>query len=235
MKKLLVVVNDLERSGKSSVARAVYHHLESEREIDSLFVTSDENNLTEEFKGEYWDLDEDLSLDSLIDSFEEHDALVVDVHTGGARHLADFCDQLELDNRLAEIGAEMTLVIPNTGGTRCNEEIVDLVDLFSDSADYVIAHLDMETRDEIKWKGSEAEKATRYLGSIEVNFPSVTDELDTAMESTGQSLFEALGKSEDLPRFAEIQITQWLEEVSQRLEEASDYVHADGSEMALEF
>lgn len=235
MKRLVVVVNDLERSGKSTVARAIYNHLVNECEIESLLVTSDESNLTDDFTGEYWDLDDDMSFDPVIASLEEHDAVVVDVHTGGARSLGEFCQKTELDNMLSEIGAEMTLVIPNTGGLRCNEEIVDIADLFSDSADYVIAHLGMHSRDEIQWKGSDAEKATRHFGTIAIDFPAISDELEAAVESTGQSLYEALSKCDELPRFAEVQISQWLEEVSHRLDSAAEYVLADGSELALEY
>lgn len=235
MKRLVVVVNDLERSGKSSIARAVHHHLVNECEVESLLVTSDENHLTEDFEGEYWDLDEAMSAGPVIESIEENDAVVVDVHTGGARNWADFCDKMEFDNVLADLGAEMTLVVPNTGGQRCNEEIIDIVDLFSDSADYVIAHTGMDERDEIEWKGSDAAKATRSLGSMDVEFPAVSDELEAAMSSAGQDLCEALSMSEELPRFAEVQIAQWLEEVSSRLEVASEYILADGSELALEY
>ena len=235
MKRLVVVVNDLERSGKSSVARAVYHHLTNECEIESLFVTSDEMHLTENFEGEFWDLDEDLTFSTVIDSLADHDAVVVDVHTGGARNWADFCESSELDNVLAELGAEMTLVVPDTGGMRCNEEICDITYLFDDQADYVIAHLPMADRDEVKWKGSDAEKATRSLGSINVDFPAISGDLETAIKSTDFSFFQALNQSDELPRFAEVQISQWLEEISERLDAASEYIHADADELALEY
>lgn len=235
MKRLIVVVNDLERSGKSSIARAVHHHLTSECETESLLVTSDETNLTDEFEGDYWDLDEDLSLETVIDSIEENDAVVVDVHTGGARNWAEFCENTEFDNVLADLGAEMTLVVPNTGGIRCNEEISDIVDLFADSADYIIAHTNTADRDQIDWKGSDAQKATRNLGSIEVNFPTVSSELETALGSAGRDMCEALTNAEALPRFAEIKISQWLEEVSARLEDADEFINAEGAELALEY
>ncbi|MDF1752569.1 MAG: hypothetical protein P1U89_07340 [Verrucomicrobiales bacterium] len=235
MKRLVVVVNDLERSGKSSVSRAVYHHLASECEIKSFLVTSDENNLDEDYDGEYWDLDESLSVGQVIGLLEENDAVIFDVHTGGARNWAEFCEETEFDNVLAEVGAEMTLVIPNTGGVRCNEEIIDIAELFSDSADYLIAHLGIDQRDQVKWKGSDAEKATRYLGSIDVEFPSISEELATAIKNTDYDFSVALGKGAELPRFAEVQIAQWLEEVSNRLDSANEYILADGSELALEF
>lgn len=235
MKRLIVVANDLERSGKSSIARAIHHHLSNECEIDCLLVTSDENNLTDDFEGDYWDLDESMSTGTVIDSIEENESIVVDVHTGGARVWADFCENTEFDNVLADLGAEMTLVVPNTGGVRCNEEIIDIVDLFSDSADYLIAHLGTDEKDPIEWKGSEAEKSTRHLGSIEVDFPEIKDELETAIESAGHDLCEALSKGEELPRFAEVQIAQWLEEVSNRLESANEFILAEGTELALEY
>ena len=55
MKKLIVVVNDLERSGKSSTARAISHHL-TNLEVKHLLVTSDEMDMTDTFPGEFWDL-----------------------------------------------------------------------------------------------------------------------------------------------------------------------------------
>lgn len=235
MKRLVVVVNDLERSGKTSLARAVHHHLTSDCEIESLFVTSDENDLGESFVGEYWDLDEDMSSGSVIEALESHHAIVVDVHSGGARNWADFCQTENFDALLADIGAEMTLIVPNTGGVRCNEEIYDIVEAFSDSADYVVAHTNFEERDQMKWKGSEAEKATRYLGAIEVDIPQVGDDLETAMESAGQDLCGALTEPGDLPRFAEVQITQWLEEISNRLDGAAEYLQATDAELALEY
>ncbi len=235
MKRLVVVANDLERSGKSSIARAVHHHLAKECEVDSLFVTSDENDLSDDFTGEYWDLDEAMPAGPVIDALEESEAVVVDVHTGGARNWADLCNNIDMENILADLGAEMTLIVPNTGGVRCNEEIIDIVELFADSADYVIAHTNVDDRDETKWKGSEAEKATRYLGSLEIEVPTLTDDLQAALDSAGQDLSKALANAENLPRFAEVQVTQWLEDVSRSFEAASDYIVADASELALEY
>jgi hypothetical protein len=235
MKRLIVVINDLEGSGKTSVSRAIYHHLANISDVKTYLVTSDEENIDEEMGMGYWDLDEGLSPRAVIKLLDKYDAVVADIHTGGARTWADFCDSTELDNRLSENGAEMTLVIPNTGGTRCNEEIFDLVELFNDSADYLITHLAMHDRDEIKWKGSDAEKAIRYLGCIDIKFPAISEDLETALESTGLELGSALLQASALPRFAEVQISQWLEKASSRLDVAAEYIQADSSEIALEY
>jgi len=234
MKKLIVVANDLERSGKSSLARAIYHHLK-ELEAKVLFVTSNEMDMTENFDGDFWDLEDQFEVSSLIAALDNHDAVVLDVHTGAARNLGEFCESEDLENLLAELEAEMTLVIPNTQSERCNEEITDIAEIFSDSADYVIAHLPGNER-AVKWKASPAEKAIRYLGATEIRIPAINEDLVTAIESTDFDFAEALNTPANLPRFAEVQVNQWLEKVSAALGEAHEYLHPEAiGEVALDY
>tara|TARA_R110000850_G_scaffold25755_3_gene73974 strand:+ start:6955 stop:7662 length:708 start_codon:yes stop_codon:yes gene_type:complete len=223
MKKLIVVVNDLERSGKSSLARAISHHL-SELDLRHLLVTSNEMDMTESFQGEFWDLEDQFEISQLISAVDRHEAVVLDVHTGAARNWGEFCAAEELENLLAELDAEMTMVIPNGQSERCNEEITDLTEIFADQADYVIAHLPGDERTAITWKGSLADKAARYLGAAQVTLPAFTDDLKTAMESTEVEFAQALNNPAALPRFAEVQVAQWLETVSDALTMGQDYL-----------
>jgi hypothetical protein len=222
MKKLIVVVNDLERSGKSALARAISHHL-GETEVNHLLVSSNEMDMSDSFRGEFWDLEDQFDVSELIGALDSYDAIVVDVHTGAARNWGEFCESTDLENLLAEIDAEMTLVIPNNQSERCNEEITDIAEIFADQADYVVAQMPGDER-AIKWKASPAEKALRYLGATEVTLPAISDELTTAMESSEIELKEALNQPSELPRFAEVQVSQWLEEVSSALTAGQDYL-----------
>lgn len=225
MKKLIVVVNDLERSGKSALARAISHHL-GEMEVNHLLVTSNEMDMSETFPGEFWDLEDQFDVSQLIGALDSHDAVVVDVHTGAARNWGEFCEVADLENLLAEIDAEMTLVIPNNQSERCNEEITDLAEIFADQADYVVAQLPGSGRS-IKWKSSPAEKALRYLGAAEVAVPAISEDMKTAMESSEIDFKEALNQPSSLPRFAEVQVSQWLEAVSAALTAGQDYLLPD--------
>jgi hypothetical protein len=227
MKKLIVVVNDLERSGKSTVARTLSHHLKSE-EVKHLLVTSNEMDMTDSFPGEFWDLEDQFDVSQLIAAVDRHDAVIVDMHTGAARNWGDLFESEDLENLLAEIDAEMVLVIPNTRTERCNEEICDLTEIFSDQANYVIVHLPGEKR-EMKWKASPAEKAIRYLGASDIELPGLSDELRTALENAGLELSEALNKPSALPRFAEVQVTQWLERASSCLMAGNEHLIPDSS------
>ncbi|MEX2580091.1 MAG: hypothetical protein WD342_13620 [Verrucomicrobiales bacterium] len=226
MKKLIVVVNDLERSGNSSVARAISHHLKTQ-ERKHLLVTSNEMDMTDSFEGEFWDLEDQFDPSLLIAAIDGYEAVVLDVHTGAARIWGDLCEEHELENLLAELDAEMTMILPNTQSERCNEEMCDLAEIFSDQADYVIAHLPGDERNEVKWKGSPAEKALKHLGASAVDVPGLSDDLKTAMENTEVDFAAALNDPSALPRFAEVQITQWLEKVSESLATASDYLVPD--------
>lgn len=235
MKKLIVVVNDLERSGKSALARTLSHHLKSQ-EIKHLLVTSNEMDMTESFPGEFWDLEDQFDVSQLIGAIDSFSAVILDVHTGGARNWGDFFEAEDLENLLAELDAEMTLVIPDTRSERCNEEICDLTEIFADQADYVIAHLPGDPRNEVKWKGSLADKAIRYLGAGTVDIPGISDDLRTALDNAGMEFTEALNNPSELPRFAEVQLSQWLERASSCLSGGNEYLIPDSvSSVALDY
>lgn len=234
MKKLIVVVNDLERSGKSSLARAVAHHL-NESEVKNLLVTSNEMDMSDSYRGEFWDLEDQFDVSLLIGALDNYDAIVLDVHTGAARNWGEFCENEEIENLLAELDAEMTMVIPNNQGERCNEEITDLAEIFADQADYVVAQLPGDDR-AVKWKASPAEKALRYLGASEVNFPGMSDDLATALETSEVEFANALNNPSDLPRFAEVQVMQWLEKANESLVAGQDYLLPEAvGEVALDY
>ncbi|HQW27613.1 MAG: hypothetical protein KA152_03160 [Verrucomicrobiales bacterium] len=235
MKKLIVVVNDLERSGKSALARTLSHHLKS-RDIKHLLVTSNELDMTDSFPGEFWDLEEQFEVSQLIAAIDSHSAVILDVHSGGARNWGDFFEAEDLENLLAELDAEMTLVIPDTRSERCNEEICDLTEIFADQADYVIAHLPGEARNEVKWKGSLADKAIRYLGASTIEMPGISDDLRTALDNAGIDFAEALNNPAALPRFAEVQLSQWIERASSSLSGGNEYFIPDSvSTVALDY
>lgn len=235
MKKLIVIVNDLERSGKSALARAISHHLK-ELDLRHLLVTSNEMDMTETFEGEFWDLEDQFDVSQLISAVDRHEAVIVDVHTGAARNWGEFCEQEELEALLAELDAEMTLVIPNNQSERCNEEVTDITEIFADQANYIIAHLPGEERTEIKWKGSPAEKAVRYLGASQVNLPKFSEDLKTAIDNTDVDFAEALNNPSKLPRFAEVQVAQWQESMSDVLTMAQDYlIPEDIASVALDY
>jgi len=235
MKKLIVVVNDLERSGKSALARTLSHHLKSQ-EIKHLLVTSNEMDMTDSFPGEFWDLEDQFDVSQLIGAIDSHSAVILDVHSGGARNWGDFFEAEDLENLLAELDAETTLVIPDTRSERCNEEICDLTEIFADQADYVVAHLPGDPRTEVKWKGSLADKAIRYIGAGTVDIPGISDDLRTALDNAGIDFAEALNNPSALPRFAEVKLSQWLERASSCLDVANEYFIPDSvSTVALDY
>ena len=235
MKKLIVVVNDLERSGKSALTRAISHHLK-ELDLRHLLVTSNEMDMTEIFEGEFWDLEDQFDVSQLISAIDRHEAVIVDVHSGAARNWGEFCEQEELESLLAELDAEMTLIIPNTQSERCNEEITDLTEIFADQADYIIAHLAGDGRNNVKWKGSPAEKAIRYLGATQINLPTLSEDLKTAIANTEVDFAECLRNPAALPRFAEVQVTQWLESTADTLSMAQEHLTPeDIASVALDY
>ena len=225
MKKLLVVLNDLEGSGKSTVARALSHYL-AEGEVRHSLIISDERDAEAGLKGEFWDIEDEIEMSQLIRALDRNEVVVIDVASGAARNWAEFCDSEELDSVLSEMDVEMTVVIPEHRAERCHEEIVDLAELFSDQADYVIVHLPIDPKGSVeeKWKGGYAAKAVNYLGALEITLPGLGTDLETALESSGLSMGEAMGQMEALPRFLEVQVCDWQEKAILACERAEDYL-----------
>ncbi len=225
MKKLIIVANDLESSGKSVLARAISSHLKN-IEVSHQLITSNETDVTDTFEGDFWDLEDQFDSSVLIAAMDAHDAIVLDIHTGAARNWGEFCEEEEIENLLVELDAEMTVVIPANSSERSNNEIVDLAEIFTDSADYVVAHLpiEIEERTRVEWAKSPADKSMRNLGAVNLEISDLSDELLTAIGSSNKDLVSALNQPSALPRFTEVQLSQWLESVSNSLDEASDYL-----------
>ncbi len=225
MKKLIVVANDIEASGKSTVSRAIARHL-NEQEVNCALISSDERDTDGGFRGEFWDFNDELEISQLIHTLDRHDAVVLDVQSGMARVWAEFCEEQELDELLNEMDVEMTLVIPCNESERANEEVVDIAEIFSDQTDYVIAHLPIEARGSrrVEWKNSGAAKAVKYLGAIEISVPAIHSELQTALDSSDLDLVKAFDNLSDMPRFVEIQTMQWLEDTFSILAHADEYL-----------
>jgi hypothetical protein len=225
MKKLLVVLNDLEGSGKSALARTLSHYL-TENEIGHTLIISDERDVEAGLSGEYWDIEDEIEMSQLIRIIDRNEVVLVDVASGAARNWADFCESEELDAVLSEMDVEMTLIIPEHRAERCHEEIVDLAELFSDQADYVIAHLPIEPKGSVeeKWKGGYAAKAVNYLGALEISLPGLGSDLATALESSELTLGQAMGQMDALPRFLEVQVSEWREKAALACDRAADYL-----------
>lgn len=225
MKKLLVVLNDLEGSGKSTVARTLSHYLK-ENDVPHKLIISEEGDAEAGLEGEFWDIEDEIEMSQLIRTLDRSDAVIVDVASGAARNWAEFCESEELDNVLAEMDVEMTVIIPEHLSERCHEEVVDIAEIFSDQADYVIAHLPITAKGSVeeKWKGGYAAKALNYLGALEITIPPIGSDLATALESGDVTLGQALGQMENLPRFLEVQVTEWREQAALACEQAGDYL-----------
>lgn len=234
MKKLIAVINDLEGSGKTSLA-SVLQHTYKEAGYDAQLISTDEADIENNFTADFWDFEDEVDLSMLIGALDSHDAVILDIASGSARVWSDFCQENELDILLSEIDADMTLVLPVHASERNLNEVVDLLDIFSDSADYVIAQLPMAARrsEPVKWKGSQAAKACNFLGASQITLPGISSDLETALESHDLTLSKALQSLENLPRFVEVEVMQWREAAQESIAQESAYLFGEPASATL--
>lgn len=236
MKKLIAIINDLESSGKTSLASALTHTY-TEAGYDTLLVSTDEADVEDNFSAEFWDFEDEVDLSMLIGALDNHDTVIIDIASGSARVWADFCEENEIDTVLSEIDAEMALLLPVHPSERNLNEVVDLLEIFSDTADYVIAHLPIAARrsEPVAWQGSQAAKACKYLGASEITIPGISSELETALESHGLTMAKALRNLENLPRFVEVEVMQWREAAQEAIVQESAYLFSDSTGAILSY
>ncbi len=224
MKKLIAVINDLEESGKSTFSHS-FQHLLNKQGIRHLFITTDPKDVDDNFTGDYWDFDEPLEVSQLIMAIDRNDVVLLDVNSGAARTWADFFIDNELETVLSEIDASMTLVIPCHNSELCHSELVELAELFSDSADYVIPHFPLPSGGTHRpWTGSYAAKVTDFLGALHFDMPEINKELTTVLDTHGLSLSQSLCQLDQLPRFVEVATMQWLEQIAKAIDSTGEYV-----------
>lgn len=233
MKKLVLVTNDLPGAGKSTLTEVLFSKLSREGLPTALAATHHSDDADERLSPSPnvvpWDFEEDKDLSSLIGLIDENAAVIVDVGTGDTSELHEFSERTNLFDLLGELGVELTLAIPYSGGEEQIDSIVEIAEAFSDNADYVVLRSRTEAED--LWKGSCAEKAMKHLSGIEVTAPPVNETITKELEAHGCSLSEALVSSNGISAKAVTALKKWARNFGDKIDsEAHDYIFPEEAE-----
>ena len=221
MKKLILIQNDCSRSGKSTVAAAISNMLK-QRGVGFNLCHTDEERMEDP---DFFDL-VDFDQSQIIELVDSEPVTVIDVATGTAEDLAEIFTKHELDDLLAELDVEITVVIPVVSTEESLEETVRLAETFADGADYVVAMTGKEEKRlaQEDWDASYAAKAMGYLGAIEVEIPAASSALVATLKEQQISMADASSNPGQLPGFAKTEIDGWYEACIANMAIAHDYL-----------
>ena len=218
MKKLVIAINSQKKSGKTTFTR-VYREMLSRNGLDAINLhTSEADSVAGSL---LWDVEEDHDEEFLLAHVESNDVVTIDVASNHVDALKDFLDNSSTYEALAELDAEITVIIPNQPDVDMSADIVELGEFFSDEADYIVLHASTVAEDH--WKGSVAEKAMNYLGAVELELPELNAEFANQLENEHKiSLSDGLVRRKELPRFLRDELHRWELSYTTVLEEAGE-------------
>jgi hypothetical protein len=232
MKKLILLLNDYPSTGKSTLARCFSHYL-------SRFGVSHQlKTLVEETES---DADESL-LDasritprSFLEMVEESPVTVLEVTTGQGDFFGKFYTNHALEALLDEAGVSLSVVLPVTSESESFDSVIEAAEIFSDHAEYLIAHLvtsSYEDDDKI-WDRSYAARVMDMFEAVELHIPEVGFQIEHDLHARHLELSEVLLDT-SLQESLGKDFTKWQDRVLGQVESARQYLFGEAFRPTLQ-
>lgn len=232
MKKLIFVINDHAKVGKSSLSAALHGYLK-DQSFNSHFVGIVGNEELDTTGANYdatWNIIDDNNIDTLFRWLDKYDAVICDVETGDSAALFDLYESEDLDVVLGELDVELTVVTPDVEEAECHQELLEIAEFFSDNADYIVARIPLDEFSSSleAWEDSEACKVMDYMGAYVIEIPRLTDPVHDLLEQYGIALPEALSMDlDDMEEDLAKAIRKWTSKFEHEIAEGADFLHPE--------
>ena len=221
MKKLILIANDLESTGKTTTSHVMSEYLDR-KGIKNKIVSTDIHAGPSCEDQPLLDLNDGVTASDFISMLDNWGTVILDLHSdGGAAVLGEIFQEEEIGCVLSEIEAELTIVIPANEEAEGYEKMVEIAEVFNDDADYIVVHTPMVAELDGSYEHSEAAKALDYLGCVEVEMPEFDSSAMKMLDELGMSLGSALANRKSLPRHLAGEVHEW------ELAFAEEFIGAD--------
>jgi len=226
MKRLILIQNDYAGAGKTTLALSFHHYLNSYRANHHHVVLAESSDTS--LDRPCIEADE-LTLPKFISHLDQSDLVVFEVETGLADVFYKFYERNELDVLLPELGFELVVVLPVTGEIESYEGVTIAAEMYSDSAQYLIAHTPTSSfyEDDIRhWEHSYAARVMDMFEAVDLEIPAASDALEFQLKVCHSELPEVLSTEQsDLVLTGEL--TKWIRKVGAQLDLVKSYLFAD--------
>jgi hypothetical protein len=202
MKKLILIQNDYPSTGKSTLARSFSHYLSRygvSHQLRSLIEETDcedEEHLIDASR---------LTPRSFVQILDQEAITILEVGTGQGDFFNRFYQNHDLGTVLDELGVALTVVLPVTSESDSFDAVVEAAEVYSDHAEYLIAHLITSSYedDDKLWDTSYAARVMDMFEAVELHIPEVGFHTDNELRAhhielsdalSDMQLHEALGK-----------------------------------------
>ena len=225
MKRLLLIQNDAAGTGKSTLTRCLERYLRHHgADHQVLSLVSEKDPLSDDLTIEADDLSGALFLHHL----DQSNISIIEIETGLGDFFASFYQHNELENLLSEVGIQLSVVLPVTSEPDTFDSVIRAAEVYSDSAEYTIAHLVTGSYDDddSAWDRSYAARVMDMFEAVELYIPEIGFQLEMELRAHHMELPEALGEP-DAPEILGRDFSQWLTRSHSQVDSARQYLFGD--------
>lgn len=224
MKKLILIQNDYPGTGKSTLSLCLTRHLE-QYGVDHRLLSLVEEGASASPGSIVLD-PESLTPRSFLSHVDASAITILEVGTGLGEFFNTFYQGHEIENILNEIGVAITVVLPVTADRESFDSVTQAAEVFSDNAEYLIAHLVTSSYDEDDkiWDTSYAARVMDMFEAVELHIPEITFHSELSAER--MSLDEALQCDDAEERLGK-EYTKWHRRVMGQVDSARGYLFGD--------
>ncbi len=207
MKKLIIIANDTDACGKTTLTALMSGYLHRKGVLQTIALTSPEQELP--MQTVLLDAEEGFEPHELVDLVDHTQVILLDAHTGGAERFEKHFFRHRLDEALDEIECGVTVIIPVCDDAAVLHDALERARVWNKCAELIVVRMPLLADDPLPYNGSAAQRYLAQLGASEVNLPAVNECLLDEIEAQDLDLPLALTQRQHLPRFARTELLAW--------------------------
>lgn len=220
MKKMILVTNDAQSCGKTSIALVLSEYLRRKQLKTCLLNTSVEQELP--CATELLNLEEEPQASDLIRLLGKHDAVVCDIQTEHGAAFGAFLQKHGIEEVLLELNVDLTVILPICEDSVVHREAMARAEAFTGMAEFIAIQSPLMADVPESYESSRLAKALRLLGASIVVAPSLADEVLDQIDEMSLTLPLALTQRSLLPRFLTHELLAWEVEYAARLDAVAE-------------
>lgn len=224
MKKLILIQNDYPGTGKSTLALCFHRYLQ-QFGVPHQLLSLTEDEAAEPSGAISLDVGS-LTPDAFFEHVDASPLSILDISTGLGEFFNKFYQGSEMEKILSEAGVAVSVVLPVTADRESFDSVIEAAEVYSDNAEYLIAHLVTSCYDEDDkvWDSSYAARVMDMFEAVELHIPEILFHLELSTQH--MSLAEAL-HDDDAEESLGKEFTKWNRRVMGQVDSARQYLFGD--------
>ena len=227
MKKVIIIANDAEASGNTTMTVLLHGHHTRQNLRVKVVTTSIEQELPMDVT--LLDVEDGFKPEAFIDLVDHSDVVIVDVHTGGAEKFERRFFKNRIDEALEEIQCGLTVVLPVCEDEHVLRNAMERARAYSRAAEFVVAHMPLLADDQMSYRNSTAQRLFTQLGAVEATIPQLEDSIMDELDAMDLDLALALSQRNHLARYVRQELLKWEVDACERLRAADTLLVPDTS------